>query len=164
MGLVTPDYGLLFWMVLTFLIVLYILKKFAWGPILSSLKEREDSIEEALQSAQKAREEMSKLQADNEKILAEAREERSKMLKDAKEMQQKMIDDAKQKASQEADKMIEAARRAIENEKEAAINEMKENIASLSVLIAEKILKHQLDDSEKQKELMDQYLKNIKLN
>ncbi len=164
MGLVTPDYGLLFWMVLTFLIVLYILKKFAWGPILSSLKEREYSIEEALQSAQKAREEMSKLQADNEKILAEAREERSKMLKDAKEMQQKMIDDAKQKASQEADKMIEAARRAIENEKEAAINEMKENIASLSVLIAEKILKHQLDDSEKQKELMDQYLKNIKLN
>ncbi len=164
MGLVTPDYGLLFWMVLTFLVVLYILKKFAWGPILSSLKEREDSIEEALQSAQKAREEMGKLQADNEKILAEAREERSKMLKDAKEMQQKMIDEAKQKASQEADKMIEAARRAIENEKEAAISEMKENIASLSVLIAEKILKHQLDDSKKQKELMDQYLKDIKLN
>ncbi len=164
MGLVTPDYGLLFWMVLTFLVVLYILKKFAWGPILSSLKEREDSIEEALQSAQKAREEMGKLQADNEKILAEAREERSKMLKDAKDMQQKMIDEAKQKASQEADKMIEAARRAIENEKEAAISEMKENIASLSVLIAEKILKHQLDDSKKQKELMDQYLKDIKLN
>jgi len=164
MGLVTPDYGLLFWMVLTFLIVLFILKKFAWGPILSSLKEREESIEEALASAQKAREEMDKLQADNEKILAEAREERNKMLKEAKELQQKMIDEAKQKAAQEADKMIEAARRAIENEKESAIGEMKENIASLSVLIAEKILKQQLSDPNKQKELMDQYLKDIKLN
>ncbi|MCF6239964.1 MAG: F0F1 ATP synthase subunit B [Bacteroidales bacterium] len=164
MGLVTPDYGLLFWMVLTFLVVLYILKKFAWGPILSSLKEREDSIEEALESAQKAREEMGKLQADNEKILAEARNERSKMLKEAKELQQKMIEEAKQKAAKEADKMIESARRAIENEKEAAIGEMKENIASLSVLIAEKILKKQLDDPKKQKELMDQYLKDIKLN
>jgi len=164
MGLVTPDYGLLFWMMLTFLVVLYILKKFAWGPILSSLKEREDSIEEALASAQKAREEMDKLQADNEKILAEAREERSKMLKEAKEMQLRMVDEAKQKAAQEADKMIESARRAIENEKESAINEMKENIASLSVLIAEKILKQQLDDPKKQKELMDQYLKDIKLN
>ena len=164
MGLVTPDYGLLFWMMLTFLVVLYILKKFAWGPILSSLKEREDSIEEALASAQKARDEMDKLQADNEKILAEAREERSKMLKEAKEMQLRMVDEAKQKAAQEADKMIESARRAIENEKESAINEMKENIASLSVLIAEKILKQQLDDPKKQKELMDQYLKDIKLN
>ena len=164
MGLVTPDYGLLFWMVLTFLVVLYILKKFAWGPILSSLKQREDSIEEALEAAQKAREEMGKLQADNEKILAEARNERSEMLKEAKDLKQKMIEDAKQKASQEADKMIESARQAIENEKEAAINEMKENIASLSVLIAEKILKKQLDDPQKQKELMDQYLKDIKLN
>lgn len=164
MGLVTPDYGLLFWMLLTFLAVLYILKKFAWGPILSSLKEREDSIEEALESAQKAREEMGKLQADNEKILAEARNERSQMLKEAKDLQQKMLEEAKQKAAQEADKMIESARRAIENEKEAAIGEMKENIASLSVLIAEKILKKQLEDPEKQKELMDQYLKDIKLN
>jgi F-type H+-transporting ATPase subunit b len=164
MGLVTPDYGLLFWMVLTFLAVLYILKKFAWGPILSSLKEREDSIEEALESAQKAREEMGKLKSDNEKILAEARNERSQMLKEAKDLQLKMIEEAKQKASQEADKMIEAARRSIENEKEAAISEMKENIASLSVLIAEKILKKQLDDPQKQKELMDQYLKDIKLN
>lgn len=164
MGLVTPDYGLLFWMVLTFLVVLYILKKFAWGPILTSLKAREDSIEEALDAAEKAREEMGKLKADNEKILAEARNERSQMLKEAKDLQQKMIDEAKQKAAQEADKMIEAARRSIENEKEAAISEMKENIASLSILIAEKILKKQLEDPHKQKELMDQYLKNIKLN
>lgn len=164
MGLVTPDYGLLFWMVLTFLTVMFILKKFAWKPILSSLKEREDSIDEALESAQKARDEMGKLQADNEKILAEARSERNQMLKEAKEIKQSMIDEAKGKAGQEADKIIESARQAIQNEKTAAINEMKENIASLSVQIAEKILKKQLDDPAKQKELMDQYIKDIKLN
>jgi F-type H+-transporting ATPase subunit b len=164
MGLVTPDYGLLFWMVLTFLTVMFILKKFAWKPILSSLKEREDSIEEALESAQKARDEMGKLQADNEKILAEARSERNQMLKEAKEIRQSMIDEAKGKAGQEADKMIESARQAIQNEKTAAINEMKESIASLSIQIAEKILKKQLDDPAKQKELMDQYIKDIKLN
>ncbi|MEN8119343.1 MAG: F0F1 ATP synthase subunit B [Bacteroidota bacterium] len=164
MGLVIPDYGLLFWMVLTFLIVMYILKKFAWKPILSSLKEREDSIEEALESAEKAREEMSRLQADNETILAEARNERNKMLIEAKEVKQSIIDEAKGQAAQEADKMIDSARQAIQNEKTAAINEMKENIASFSILIAEKILRKQLDDPAKQKELMDQYLKDVKLN
>lgn len=164
MGLVIPDYGLLFWMVFTFLIVMYILKKFAWKPILSSLKERENSIEEALESAEKARDEMSKLQADNEKILAEARNERNEMLKEAKEVKQSIIDEAKGQASQEAEKMIDSARQAIQNEKTAAINEMKENIASFSILIAEKILRKQLDDPAKQKELMDQYLKDVKLN
>ena len=164
MGLVLPDYGLLFWMVFTFLIVMYILKKFAWKPILSSLKEREDSIEDALESAKKAREEMGKLQADNEKILAEARNERNEMLKEAKEVKQSIIDEAKGIADKEADKMIESARQAIENQKIAAINEMKENIASFSILIAEKILRKQLDDPFKQKELMDEYLKDVKLN
>lgn len=164
MGLVIPDYGLLFWMVLTFLIVMFILKKFAWKPILSSLKEREDSIEEALESAQKAREEMSKLQADNEKILEEARHERNEMLKEAKEVKQSIIDEAKGIAAHEAEKMIESALKAIENEKTAAINEMKENIASFSILIAEKILRKQLDDPSKQKDLMDLYLKDVKLN
>jgi len=164
MGLVLPDYGLLFWMVFTFLIVMFILKKFAWKPILSSLKEREDSIEEALESAQQAREEMGKLHADNEKILAEARNERNEMLRDAKEVKQSIIDEAKGAATKEAEKMIETAREAIQNEKHAAINEMKESIATLSVQIAEKILKKQLDDPAKQKDLMDQYLKDIKLN
>lgn len=164
MGLVLPDYGLLFWMVLTFLIVMFILKKFAWKPILSSLKEREDSIDDALESAQKAREEMGKLKADNEKILAAARNERNEMLKEAKEVKQNIIDEAKGIASKEADKMIESARQAIENQKIAAINEMKENIASFSILIAEKILRKQLEDPSKQKELMDQYLKDVKLN
>jgi len=164
MGLVIPDYGLLFWMVLTFLIVMFILKKFAWKPILTSLSERENSIEEALESAKEAREEMGKLQADNEKILAEARNERTEMLKEAKEVKQSIINEAKGQASKEAEKIIESARQAIQNEKTAAINEMKKNIASLSVQIAEKILKKQLDDPAKQKDLMDQYLKDIKLN
>ena len=164
MGLVIPDYGLLFWMVLTFLIVMFILKKFAWRPILSSLKEREDSIENALESAKKARDEMGKLQADNEKVLAEARNERNEMLKEAKEVKQNIIEEAKGAATKEAEKIIESARQEIQNEKTAAINEMKESIASLSVQIAEKILKKQLDDPAKQKDLMNQYLKNIKLN
>ncbi|OQY00286.1 MAG: ATP synthase F0 subunit B [Bacteroidetes bacterium 4572_117] len=164
MGLVIPDYGLLFWMALTFLIVLFILKKFAWKPILSSLKEREDSIEEALESAQKAREEMGKLHADNEKILAEARNERNEMLKEAKEVKQNIINEAKNVAAQEAEKMLETARQFIETEKEAAVNDMKESIASFSIQIAEKILRKQLDDPSKQKDLIDQYLKDIKLN
>ena len=164
MGLVIPDYGLLFWMVLTFLTVMFILKKFAWKPILSSLKEREDSIENALESAKKARNEMGKLQADNEKILIEARNERNEMLKEAKSVKQSIIDKAKGEAEIEAEKIIESARLAIQSEKTAAINEMKDSIALLSVQIAEKILKKQLDDPKKQKDLVDKYLKDIKLN
>ena len=164
MGLVTPDFGLLFWMVLVFLTVLFVLKKFAWKPILSSLKEREDSIEDALLSAEKARDEMAKLQESNEKILAEARQEKTEMLKEARDIKQKMIDDAKGKAVEEANKMIEAAKIAIQNEKTAALDDIKQNIATISVNIAEKILKQQLKDTEQQKELMDKYIKDIKLN
>jgi F-type H+-transporting ATPase subunit b len=164
MGLVLPDFGLLFWMMLTFLVVLFILKKFAWKPILGSLKEREDSIEDALRSADKAREEMVKLQADNEKILAEARLERDNMLKEARDVKQQMIDDAKNQANIEAKKMIESAKQVIENEKVSAIQEMKKTIASMSIQIAEKILKQQLADSKEQQELVDKYLKDLKLN
>jgi F-type H+-transporting ATPase subunit b len=164
MGLVLPDYGLLFWMLLTFLIILYILKKFAWKPILNSLKEREESIDDALKSAEKAREELSNLQASNEKILSEARKEREEMLKEAREIKQKMIDEAKDRASQEANKMIELAKVAIENEKASAIVEMKKSIAEMSIQIAEKILKKELSDPKQQQEIMDKYLNNIKLN
>jgi len=164
MGLVTPDFGLLFWMVLVFLTVLFVLKKFAWKPILGSLKEREDSIENALLSAEKARDEMAKLQEGNEKILAEARQEKTEMLKEARDIKQKMIDEAKGKAVEEANKMIEAAKLAIQNEKLAAIDDIKQNIATISVNIAEKILKQQLKSDEQQKELMDKYIKEIKLN
>jgi len=164
MGLVTPDFGLLFWMVLVFLTVLFVLKKFAWKPILGSLKEREDSIENALKSAEKARDEMAKLQEDNEKILTEARQEKTEMLKEARNIKQKMIDDAKGKASEEANKIIVSAKVAIQNEKAAALEDIKQNIAEISVSIAEKILKQQLKDDKQQKELMDKYIKEIKLN
>ncbi len=164
MGLVLPEYGLLFWMVLTFSIVLFILKKFAWKPILSSLKERENSIEDALELAQKTRDEMAKLQADNEKILAEARQQREELLKEARDVRQKMIDEAKDKAKEEGEKMIASARQAIENEKSSAIEDMKKAIVSMSVQIAEKILKKQLEDPKQQQEFLDTYLKDIKLN
>jgi len=164
MGLVLPEYGLLFWMVLTFGIVLFILKKFAWKPILSSLKERENSIEDALELAQKTRDEMAKLQADNEKILAEARQQREELLKEARDVRQKMIDEAKDRAREEGEKMIASARQAIENEKSSAIDEMKKTIVSMSVQIAEKILKKQLEDPKQQQDFLDSYLKDIKLN
>ncbi|MBN1252758.1 MAG: F0F1 ATP synthase subunit B [Bacteroidales bacterium] len=164
MGLVIPDFGLLFWMVFVFIIVLVILKVFAWKPILNSLKEREDSIEDALLSAEKAREEMSKLKEDNDKILAEARQERNELLKEARDIKQKIIDEAKEKAVLEGNKMIEAAKLAIKNEKTAALDEMKQNIATISIDIAEKILKQQLKSSEQQKDLMEKYIKDIKLN
>lgn len=164
MGLVLPDYGLLFWMMLTFLVVLFLLKKFAWKPILGSLKEREDSISDALKAADKAREEMARLQADNEKILATARQERDELLKEAREVKQQMIEEAKEKAVIEAEKMINNAKQAIENEKLSAIADIKKSIASMSIQIAEKILKKQLDDPQQQQEIMDKYLKDIKLN
>ena len=164
MGLVLPEYGLLFWMVLTFGIVLFILKKFAWKPILSSLKERETSIEDALELAKKTRDEMAKLQADNEKILTEARQQREDLLKEARVARQKMIDEAKDKAKEEGDKMIASARQAIENEKSAAIEDMKIAIVAMSVQIAEKILKKQLEDPKSQQDYLDTYLKDVKLN
>ncbi len=164
MKLVTPDIGLLFWMLLMFGIVLFILTKFAWKPILKALKDRELSIEEALKSADKAKEEMEKLQADNEKILQEARSERDAIIKDAKGVKLQMIDDARQEASKETQRLLEAARKAIESEKDAAINEIREQIAVLSLDIAEKILREKLADSKEQKDLIDRLIKEIKLN
>jgi len=164
MKLITPDIGLMFWMLLMFGIVLFILTKFAWKPILKALKDREQSIEEALKSADKAKEEMEKLQADNEKIFQEARSERDAIIKDAKEVKQQMIEDARQETSKETQKLLEAARAAIEGEKEAAIDEIREIIAELSIDIAEKILRENLADSKEQKDLIDKLIKEIKLN
>jgi len=164
MGLLTPDYGLLFWMVLSFSIVLFILKKFAWKPILSALKEREKSIEGALKSAEKAKAEMAKMQADNEKILAEARLERDKLIKEARQMKDKIVEDAKALAQAEGQKMIEAARLSINSEKKAAIKEIKDQVAVLSIQIAEKLIKDKLADNANQSEYIDKLLKDIKLN
>lgn len=138
--------------------------KFAWKPILNSLSEREEGIQDALDSAEKAKLEMQNLQADNERLLQEARTEREAMLKEAREIKTKMISDAKDEAKLEADKMVSQAQAAIEGEKKAAIAEMKQTVASLSLEIAEKVVKHELADSDKQFKLVNEMLSDAKLN
>jgi len=164
MGLVMPDFGLLFWMVVSFSILLFILKKFAWKPILKALADRENSIDEALKAAQLAKDEMTRLQADNEKILREAIIEREQIVKEAREMKDSIVRDAKTLASVEANKVMENAKAAIEQEKAAAIGEIKDIISTFSIDIAEKILKEHLTDEAHQKTLVKNYVDQIKLN
>ena len=164
MELVKPSIGLIFWMVVSFSIILFLLRKFAWKPILGMIKEREQSIENALASAEKAKEEMKSLQSSNERILAEARSERDAMLKEAREIREKMIADSKGIASKEAEKLLASARENIQNEKNAAITELKNQVAALSIEIAEKILKSELSSDEKQKTLVNTLLKDVNLN
>lgn len=164
MELVKPAIGLIFWMTLTFVIVLFLLKKFAWKPILSIIKEREQSIAQALESAEQAKREMKNLKAGNEKLLQEARLERDKILKEATEIRETMLNEAKTKAKQEAEKIISSARETINNEKNAAIAELKNQVASLSIDIAEKILKSELSNEDKQKALVSNLLQDVKLN
>jgi F-type H+-transporting ATPase subunit b len=164
MRLVTPDIGTIFWMLLMFITVLLILKKFAWKPILNALRNREQSIEESLLSADKAKKEMEKLQADNEKIMAEARKERDKMLKETKKTSEMILNEAKNKASEESKKIIKSARVQIENEKDAAIADIRNQVAELSVDIAEKILQEKLKDDKAQQELMEKLLRDVKMN
>lgn len=164
MQLVTPGIGLVFWMVLSFLIVLFILKKFAWKPILKSLKDREDSIESALTSAEEAKKEMARLKADNEKILSEARQERDGILKEAREVKEKIIADAKEAAGNEANRIVMDARQEIEHQKALAMTEIKNLVASYSIEIAEKLLRRELSSESKQKEYIEDLLQDIKLN
>lgn len=164
MRLVTPDIGQIFWMLLMFIIVMIILRKFAWKPILNALRNRENSIEEALRSADRAKEEMEQLLADNEKIMAEARKERDKMLKETKKTSEMILNDAKIKASEESKKIIQSARVQIENEKDAAIADIRNQVAEISVDIAEKILQEKLKDDKAQQELMEKLLKDVKMN
>ncbi len=164
MELVKPEFGLIFWMVISFGLIMLILKKFAWKPILNMLHEREASIQAALDSAERAKEEMKALQSSNEKILADARNERDLMLKDAREIREKMIADAKGIATKEGERMLTIARENIQNEKMAAITELKNQVASLSIEIAEKILKSELSSDEKQKSLVNTLLKDVNLN
>ncbi len=164
MGLVTPGIGLVFWTTLSFLIVLFLLKKMAWKPILKALKEREESITEALKAADKAKFEMAEMKSDNKKLLNEARTEREAMLKEARETKNKIVSDAKDAAGQEADKIIKSAQETINNEKKAAITELKNQVALLSVEIAEKILKSELADEKKHNELVKSSISDFKLN
>jgi F-type H+-transporting ATPase subunit b len=162
MELVTPGFGLIFWTTLTFLLLVFLLKKFAWKPILGAIKDREESIDNALKSAEKAREEMKNLQADNERILAEARAERDAMMKEGRELRNKTIESAKDIARQEADKIIAAAGEQIEMQKNAAMTELKNHVAELSIDMAEKILRNELSDAKKQEALINQMLEEIK--
>ena len=164
MELVTPQIGLIFWTTLSFFILLFILKKLAWTPLLGAVKDREASIKDALASAENARNEMANLQADNQRILKEARAERDEMLKEARDIKATIVTDAKNAAKAEADAIISAAKALIENEKVAAITELKSSVGSLSVDIAEKVLKAELKDTEKQNAYIAEMLKDIKLN
>lgn len=164
MDLVTPEFGLIFWTSITFLVLLFILKKFAWKPILGAVSEREKGIKDALTSAVEARKEMENLQADNERILKEARAEREAMLKDARELKNKMIDDAKQDAKIEANKLITQAQAAIEAEKKAAIADLKSQVAQISISIAEKVVREELSNTEKQEKLVESMLDNATFN
>lgn len=164
MGLINPDYGLLFWMTLSFGIVLYILAKFAWKPILKSLKDREDSIEGALKSAELAKLEMENLQSSNEKIILEARAERDNLIKEARDVKETIIKEAKTIAKEEASKLVQSARIEIENEKATAVNEIKTQVTLLSIQIAEKILKKELADSKDQQDYVKVLLNEINLN
>jgi F-type H+-transporting ATPase subunit b len=164
MGLVTPGVGLIIWMTIAFLVVWVGLGKLAWPTILKSIKEREQSIEDALKAADRAKQEMAQLAADNERILNEARAQRDAMLKEAKEMRDKVVADAKEIATKEAAAITVAARQSIENEKMAAITELKNQVATLSIDIAEKILKAELSSDDKQRQLVASLLNDVKLN
>ena len=164
MQLVTPDIGLLFWMLVSFGIVFFILKKYAWKPIMNMLYEREESIDQALKSADKAREEMEKLQSNNERILGEARAEREKIFREAQEIKEKIVGEAREQALKEKEKIINDARISVEAEKNAAIREIRNTAAELSVQIAEKLLRRELSNEQKQKELVEKLMKDIPVN
>ncbi|TPV34982.1 F0F1 ATP synthase subunit B [Paucihalobacter ruber] len=164
MDLVTPGLGLVFWSVITFLVLLFILRKFAWNPILGAVSEREEGIKNALASAENARKEMENLQADNERILKEARAEREAMLKEARDMKNKMIADAREEAQVQANNMIAQAQAAIESEKKSAMAELKKQVANLSVEIAEKVVRAELSNKDKQMTLVESMLGDAKLN
>ena len=158
------SYGLFFWQLVILAILIVLLGKFAWKPILNSLTEREDGIRDAIASAEKARQEMASLQADNQRILQEARVERDTMLKEAREMKEKMIADSKTEAQAQGLKMIEQAKAAIEGEKNAAMAELKTQVSTLSLEIAEKLLKDELSNKEAQTKLVEKMLGDVKLN
>jgi F-type H+-transporting ATPase subunit b len=164
MDLVTPGIGLIFWTTLFFLILLFVLGKFAWPAILTAIRARNESIKQALEAAEKAKLEMAKLQADNQKILAEAKAERDAMMMEAKQLKDKLIAEAKEQASAEARRLVNNARESIQAEKKAAINDLKNQVANLSLDIAEKILRKKLEDSKAQKELIHTLIDEADLN
>ncbi|AWG20815.1 ATP synthase F0 subunit B [Flavobacterium faecale] len=158
------EFGLFFWQILIFVGLILLLKKFAWKPILDAVNDREEGIKNALLSAENARQEMQNLQADNQRILQEARAERDNMLKEAREMKEKMVADAKTEAQEQGQKMIEQAKAAINSEKNAAMAELKLQVSTLSLSIAEKLLKEELSNKDAQTKLIEKMLGDVKIN
>ncbi len=164
MDLLTPSIGLVVWSTASFAILFFILTKFAWKPITQALKEREDSIHEALQSAEKARQQMDALKADNENLLREARKERDTILKEARELKDSIISKAQKEGEEVKKKLVADAAEAINKEKSAALIELKAQVASLSVDIAEKILRKNIEKNADQEALINDNLKRLQIN
>ncbi len=164
MDLIMRGVGVIFWMSLTFILLLVILRKFAWVPILKMLHDREHKISTSLAMAKQTQEEMKKLKADNEQMMKEARQEREQMMKEATDARKQMIAEAKADAQKEADKLLVAARASIQSEKQAAVNELKAQVAEFSIQIAEKILTQELGDKAKQQELVNKQIDTINFN
>ncbi|MBS1687900.1 MAG: F0F1 ATP synthase subunit B [Bacteroidetes bacterium] len=164
MELLTPELGLFFWTLVAFLIVLFVLRKFAWKPILNSLGEREKGIADSIAAADNLKKEMSQMKAENEKVMAQAREERAQMLKEAKEMKDRIVNEAKDQAKAEANKIIVDAQQQIQQQKMAALTEVKNEIGTLAVEVAEKILRKSLATAEAQDSYVNMLAEDIKLN
>ncbi|MCF0057336.1 F0F1 ATP synthase subunit B [Dyadobacter subterraneus] len=164
MSLLTPNPGLIFWMLVVFLLVVFILAKFAWKPIIKGLKDRENEIQGALDLAERTKSEMVKLKADNEKLIIEANAVRDRILRDAKEASDRMIAESKDRAVVEGQKMIESARDTIRNEQHAAIAKMRKEVAVLSLEIAEQVLHRELKDKESQEKLISDLASSARMN
>ena len=164
MELITPSFGLFFWMLLGFAILFFILAKFAWPVITKLISEREKYIEEQLLAAEKVRQDMSRLQAEHQKLLAEAKEERDMILADARKIRDKMYEDAKTKSMKEANTIIEEAKKAIHYEKLKAVTDIKNEIANMSIEIAEKLLRQELSDKAKSETLVTMWMKEFEMN
>ncbi len=164
MQLVTPGIGLLFWMLVSFSLVLFVLGKYAWKPIMKGIHQREDTIEKALEAANDAKKEMLQLKAGNEQLLRDAKDERDALMRDARKVKESILTEAREKANEEAARILENARENIQFEKMAAINELKNQIATISIEIAEKLILKELENKKQQQELTEKLLKNVKIN
>ncbi len=164
MDLLIPDFGLIFWQALIFLAVFFILRKFAWKPIISGLNERENDIDSALRMAEETRAEMAKLKADNENLLVQARAERDQIIREAKDASNNLIEQAKQKATAEGNRILEDAREALQQEKVAMMATIRQDVAQLSLEIAEKVLRRELSDKKTQQELVSSLISEANLN
>jgi F-type H+-transporting ATPase subunit b len=159
MSLVTPAIGLMFWTCIIFILLVLVLKKFAWKPILSAVDQRNESISNSLLAAEKARDEIASLTANNEQIIAQAKIDRDALLKEARDMKNEIISHAKDTASKEADKIISSAKEQISNEKMKALTELKNQVAAISIEMAEKVLGSELSNVDAQKDLVNRALK-----